>query len=930
MDNIVPENDLPVVDTQVVSRAVPTNDLPDQDLQSQANNDLAEYEQKQVTHGNPLQQSIAGVEKFAKDSTFGASTAAEVALGVNPEDIKAREEANPGTAALGSIAALLTPGGLENKALTAAGKAVGSRIIGEGVVAGASRMAAKMATENALYQVGDEVHKKILNPELGVQSALSHITLGAAIGAVSGGVIGAASPLWNATFKPKADGVLNLLRNKADGVGINVDTSFDSFLKNAEKDGTPIAPEIRSALSNNPHLQNMFKQLRDNGLTSGEALTELTKQTKDIANKQIESLVGAGGPTAQEAGELAKQSLLSKAEDLNKSVKEKYSALGDVTAVAIPDEARLKSYDQLIESGQNFGAVGSPQSNLFKAYGERMLSQNTVGQLDKLNTEIGGELSKAWRAGDTETYKALANIRDHIRDFQDHQIGKAVEEVAKPLPMTDAQKSLYGNVSKEYTEGATEATDIASQVVAERKAARSAYHDFMTNLTEMASLGKVGKVKNYSQFEEAIQNIPAMKLSQKLFDPKNLEKLNKLKSEYPDIFEKIVQQQKSDIIESASKSGFLNHNTVMNKINSLPKEVRGLMFKPEDLKSIESASSVISHLSSRLNPSGTAGTLNKLWQHIPAGIGALVGAVTGHGAMSGAVVGELTSFLGTGAPNIAKMAALKFLGSEAPVSSGALKSAFDFLNMAYKGQKASDSAIKSLFKSGTKVLPDAMIPDDKSRKKIEKSLAELTLDPSKLVGVGGDIGHYLPDHQVALASTIQNITSFLNSIKPSNPPKAILNPEIPVNKAVQAQYNRALDIAQQPLIVLHSVKDGTINSNDIKGLQVMYPALYQSLRSDVMSELVDRVAKEDVIPYKTRLGLSMFLGQPLDSSFTAESIAMAQPETQQDTAQSINKGSNQAQDSSLTQGAASTMAKGAKTARTPGQASEAMHTTGDA
>ncbi len=69
----------------------------------------------QARYGSPGEQLKTAAESFASGATLGLSTVAERALGVKPEDIKGRREANPvvGTAGevAGTIAPLLVTGG---------------------------------------------------------------------------------------------------------------------------------------------------------------------------------------------------------------------------------------------------------------------------------------------------------------------------------------------------------------------------------------------------------------------------------------------------------------------------------------------------------------------------------------------------------------------------------------------------------------------------------------------------------------------------------------------------------------------------------------------------------------------------------------------------------------------------------------------------
>ena len=725
--------------------------------------------------------------------------------------------------------------------------------------------------EFAALQTSNEIANQINNPGEAMGQAAINIGLSGIIGGATGGVLGAASPLWQATFGNKTEGFLGLLKNKVDGVGLTVDSDLQTFLDNAEAQGVKIPDEIKAGLSNNPTARNIFKTLRDAGGTSSEALIGAIEQTKQVAQDQIADVLGENGPSAFEAGESAKEALLSKAEELNNNVRSQYESVGDATAIEVPSGERIKFHNQLVEDGKNFGANGSPAQNLFKTYAERAIAQDTIGQLDKLNTEIGSEASVAYRSGDFEKYKALSTIRDSIREFQDAQIGKSVSEKMIPDTFTAEHEAAYGSEQKMLEERKR----LTDEVVNARKDARKTYSQFMDQLADMASMGKAGKVKSYGQFEEAIQNVPSAKLASRLFDKKNIEALRSLQKEYPDVFAKIVQQQKTDLLESASKQGVLNHNTVMNKINSLPKEVKDLMFTKEELSKIEGAHATIRQLNERFNPSGTAGALSKAFGQLLPAAGAAIGAIAGHGvggAIGGSLVGELTKLLGKNAPDAAKLALLKFVGSSNEISSPALKSAFDYIKLVSKGDAALNSSVKNFFKTGA-VLPNHFYPTKESREKLETALDAVNKDPQKMTTVAGNLGHYMPDHASAAGTTAAIGQNYLNSLKPKQIVSSPLDATPPIDKAQQAKYDRALDLAQQPLLAIQHAKDGTLQGQDVTTLNTIYPGLHSKMVQGLTNELINAKTEGTQLSYKQRTGLSLLMGKPLDSTMTQGSMA---------------------------------------------------------
>jgi len=161
----------------------------------------------QARYGTGTQQAITGLEGAAKGVLGPLAPAAEKFAGVDPEEITARQEANPGTHMAGEIAGLAgsTMAGVGlGGALAKAGSLVK---IGEGVSIGSkiATGASAAAIEGALYQTSDEMSKYIQNdPKSSVESALVNIGASAAIGGVAGGAftgvgaLGVPSKAWKA------------------------------------------------------------------------------------------------------------------------------------------------------------------------------------------------------------------------------------------------------------------------------------------------------------------------------------------------------------------------------------------------------------------------------------------------------------------------------------------------------------------------------------------------------------------------------------------------------------------------------------------------------------------------------------------------------------------------------------------------------------
>lgn len=829
---------------------------------------------KEAKYSTTPQQVLGGIEQVAKGAAGPLATLAETKLlGVPKEDILGREETK-GTGekmleqGAGLVGSMFIPGG-QGKVIGQAGK-IGAEMLGLAKATSTfgkiGTAAAQAAIENAVYQSGDEVSKKLLgSPDATVSNALTHIGLAGIIGAGFGGAMGSASPIWEATLGPKAENFLRSIQSRANGETLPLSEDLNTVLTAMEKSGKAIPPEIRAGLSDSTLAQGFFNELRESGTTTGDALRETIEKFKGDIGEQLKSVFQEQeGISAFEAGEKAKKIISEKAEALNNSISDKYAeVMPHLEAVAIPDEARLQFYNQMIKDGQNFGAAGSPAESMFKIYGERALAQDSVAQLKQLNTEIGSEISVARRAGDFEKSRALSDIRQSIKDFQDRQVIQAGKRAE--------------------AEGMKGAEGLAESLIADRKVADKAYGEFMDTIGDIAGAAKLGKVRSHSQLQEALENVPSAKLAQKLFDPKNVESLRYLQKEFPEVFDVLVQAKKTSLIEAATTKGELMHNQLLNAVNKLPKEVRGLMFTPEEMNTVNAAGRILRESAKRPNPSGTGMTLDKIFQNVPAGVGAMASMLTGHNPLVGFLLGHAGKFIGRDAPDAMKASLLKFLGSPEVLEGSAWKSLADYFQAAQRGEVMLTRSAKAVLKSSQEVLPQSKFPDEKGREKLDKRLKQFQLDPSKMLDVGGKVGHYAPDHAQAMGQMVAQTVNYLNSLRPQVVQNSPL--DAPFEPALEKErFNSALDIAQQPLMVLQNIKDGVLVPDNVTDLQNMFPALYSEMSNKVMGELVNHLSDGGSVDYDTQIGLSMFLGQPLDSTLSQQSIAsiqMAQNRTAQ-------------------------------------------------
>lgn len=778
-----------------------------QDPQAQADVEQRQDDALQAKYGSGSQQTLAGLEAAGRTTTFGLSSGLEKAAGVNPEDIKGRQEANPVSSTVGDVVGLISPTGLEGKILSKVGGKVAEHIVGEGILAGAKKGAVKLATENALYQSGDETSKMLLNdPNQSVGTAITNIGLAAAIGGATGGAIGSVSPLWKASVGNKTGQMV---------------ADFKGRINEHLADPNPTDSFINELGEYHKNIKSMADEVYG---TTGLKSQEIGKLMPEMSSKISQSM-----------------------EDLNSKAEK---AMEDMIKKQVPDR----------------------YINKFK--GELDQFQNIATKPDSTPSEL---------------FNAAQDFKQNLQGYSKGNFGAfAIPSYHEAYDFLNITKGLAHD-----TREALENPQVWGQAADRQLAINKAFSEYLPTLNDFDK-----------KFTVEING-------ERVIDPgKASTYMNQLGKSNAEVKQSMLR----NFLDASDKYSQVIADTHTNLGLDNPIPVSSLNAVKNTLKEQSTGSKLadifIKH-SSDAAGRGIAGGLGWIagaLSHVP-GVGFALGLLSEHAA---------GPFLGKILPSIVKPLI------EKDVNAIGAKAAVDYGMNVVKGMKLIDTTTKGIFKSGTsRVLPDAAQSDKFKREKLESAIQHYNKDPQAMTNVGGSVGHYMPDHAVAMGASISNIVKFLSSIKPHSTPALPLDKPRPVSQAVQSQYDRALDIAQQPLTVVDAIKQGTLTSHDIIALQVMYPQLYQGLKSKVMNAMVDHVSKEGTIPYGTRLGLSLFLGQPLDSTMTPNAILSTQP-----VHETPPQAPNQPKEQGLAVNKGNSLAKGSKSFQTASQASESMHSSG--
>lgn len=640
----------------------------------------------------------------------------------------------------------------------------------------------------------------------------------------------------------------------------------DWALKQTDAVPLQIDPTVRAALSNQPKALESFNILREG-------------QNPEVL-KAIDALHRDAGHSVMSAMNLHPEDVLTYSENeaghnlLNAFKTEYAKKYGPIAAkldardaeaalLSISDDARLSSYGKLMEKAMNVG-TDSPYYNLYPEYGNRMLAKETIGELDKLTSEINNRMRGM--QNDYNVTNALREIRDHIADFKESEI------------------ALAGKLSeREGIEGAKRA---ASTLINERADVARQYAEFAKMSNELMSNLGIGKFSGEGGLRAKLtEGLTAEEVLRKFSIKGNADFTKFLAQHFPETLQAVQQNELKKFIKPAILSAkgeaplnIAKLHDIVEKAMAGQKEYVQSVLSPQALERIMAAKELVDSIP---NPksSGTAGWMTKMFKDLPRSAMAGVAMLTGHNPILGAILGEGSQLLGRNAPDAMRLAYLKYLGSNQPIKAEGFKSMVEFFNATYKGENAINKAIQNLMKGPSQVVAAAEIPTDKDRENLDKQLDKLQGDPRGMMMAQskGDVGHYLPDHQAALSQTAMTAAQYLQNLRPKPYQAGPLDKPIAPSAEEIARYERAQDIAISPTTVLQHIKNGTLQVSDITDLNSMYPGLYKLMQTKIMNQIVDAQANEEPIPYKTRVSMSLFLQQPLDSSMNPASILAAQP-----------------------------------------------------
>lgn len=786
--------------------------------------------------------------------------------------------------------------------------------------------------EGAIYASGDEAVKALFDdPNQTLGSAATNIGLyGLLGGAVAGAAFSGAGELWNSAFGNKVTANLKEINKYIDDFAVRqeensylkaftddallpeveVPPSVESILKEPTEGRKTItqrllnsdyiiggkkknAADIEDAaqrlgikpttgmLDADPYVGYEAETLSKTPTPEGKFFRE---ERLDAANKAQDvvdnNLLGDRHPkyvSEYEVGKKSKNIFETVFTKLRDGLSERYKKIEKYFNYIDLDEAQKNKITLNVTNTDAYNNLLQDEKNIVDQVLEQVNGAKNLTQLKSINT--------------TNNQRIL-NLQD-----ENTVLANVLREVKKEIKLARAEQIKKTSIAIAGKEG-KEIADAFVKEVSQLDTDYAAYKRSIEEFVEETGFRKTGKYAgDLNKLLDKFNSLSNENFSKKLLNVNDRDLLLYLKQNFPEVFEQIRKLNLKNIHKAITSNAEgsnmrLSISSFLDKMDDLGPVTQELFF-PGKSQTIDDLRLLYTSNPGVFNVSSTAPAQSIIKKYGKA----LLEDKTGLTLVS-TILSDLKGYgkvlLLKNEHNIKQ--AVKSVGNDKAAEAGLLKtltktgrevnaSGFkvmvDYYRQALKGAETTSKAIINLIQEHPSIIPQSLKPDEKAKEKLDKRVKEFGDNPSAMLDIYKDFNHYIDDHGMAIAAASANAVNYLNTIRPVERKEGPLDDPMPPTLVEKQNYDVALSIAQQPLMILEDIKDGTLNSQKLLHLQNLYPDFYANMRFKVMNQLVEQAQKGEKIPYKTRMGLSLFLGTPLDSTMKPEGIMALQPKMAQ-------------------------------------------------
>lgn len=887
---------------------------------------------EEVEFSTPTQTALGVGEAVGRGLLGPVFTGAQLALGAEPERIKAREEISvgPGLSTGIEFGTMLLPGFALSKAaklaetgaqvpkllervaaaskFTTTGTAeVLGNVAATNVEGKIAKLAAKYGTEGALFSIQDDVDRMLISdePEDAIK-ATNGVLLNAGLsfltGAGLGAGIGKVSELWKAKNASKVARALEQSKLDAEapavagpGTPVATPTTEAEVLKVTE--GLPELEQI--PLESRAVVEDAVTRLGDKLKVKPHEGMLYALENPD-ANRILNTVRQRGDKLAQAQNTWEQYVKKNAVEGIN-------SVVTTLSPAATADETRngLKAI-QLIKNNYEktrgglegfFDKFNKVQTNPIAFIGNvtGRLEEAIPGMVDYLSFDgLTGKVKLLpWQSTapfTKKTHAAARNIVDAINQ-ETLTIGKLRNARKNLAPYinyvtgdaeTNAQVGRLKKSLMDMIQDEVEKVDSSINV-------REAFKTYAINEESLESLERIlgGKIggKGVSGKEIVPEDVIKKIFSNSVTvaDAKRILGEKDFKNILGDYLAQAVKSVTDPDKKTFSSARFKNF--LANKSPELEAAFGENLNLLQDLKDFNAVMRIIPD-AQVANPSKTAPTLIELAKQIfnirhilePGAAASKVGDILTSQLSKAKTSAEFNAIM-KGADKKGGLGLYRFIDNAQKINATAFQAMQDYLQQAARGAYLLQRAAKNVFENEKE--PTVKPIEAKKLERLDKKIKALENNIDGHLELGGEIGYYMPQHSTALGMTSMRVATYLNQRRPQPKPMGALSKPLPPSNSEMANYFRTLQIAENPAIVFTKIKTGSLTSKDVIDLKEMYPELYAQFATEITNQIVEAQTKNKTIPFKVKKSLSLFAGQPMDNTLSPQAILSAQATYQQ-------------------------------------------------
>lgn len=837
-----------------------------------------------------LAEGVAGPLATAAEEAIYRATGAEA---FSPEMRRARGEEYPvakGAAEFVGFGGSLLTGVGEARVLEKIGETGLKYLPKVSKVIGSNHMRAII--ETGALSAGHEATKWLnQDPNQTVGTALFDVTLSGALG---GGMSVGMSKFMQSTLGKKVAGNLKALSDHYGGIeGVSTDSA--SQIEAAT--GISLEKELRGGLNSEEGMRILNKLNQTDTSSSGLALQKTFKEFKDETASVLAETLGskvesipkkldiykAGNDAARSISEAAETLLSPLSKEFDKIAEEAQAIelVPDVVKKVQTEETLRNPYltpkfteekipgitseatDNVLQLAKEQGWDTSSNSEIMKVVNQVIEDLPKQKTLKDLRNMIRENVTKRYQKNppNGEFNYDLGNLSATLRDMEITALERHYYENLKPgtqQKLFDKSATLSSRISNAREEWA-KASKILEPMM-EQLSLKGSVSGFPKRLLEKARKDGEAVFRQLSGRSDAFI-------------------LDYISKNFPETANVIRRAHVEDILSGAMKDGRLVPERIINDIKKLSPQLQDFVMGNQAQK-IEAISSLLDKFKDpKHNFSNTARALSSHFKFFPATGTALATALLGHGLPMAAITGVLSNQFFNHGPDAVRLTFLKWLGTPKQIEPAAFRAMGEFFSRTIRGENFLRKATESVFESGSKKGLQNLLDEywkEERLDKLEKKLLEFEKDPGKFEQVGKNTSYYMPEEAMSIVATTSQAVAYLNERRPRAVKVDPLGPEIEPTEGQKQAFRELLKIAEQPLSLFQYMKEGTLSQDQVEDLQNMYPASYTAMANSLRQQVTEHLAEGKDIPYQLKQQISVFLGQPLDSSFEDQNVALNQ------------------------------------------------------